>query len=392
MTPMSLKPSRIRRILDQKRENFSSFDRKTLQQLQRYRSALADLAALPPDDLDSKLSTADGDVGALPLEDLASSDHCVQHCNLVWNNREQSLSWVRDRLTGIATFAVDGSQIYPSKDLSIPVALVQVGWFENLHLPTGDYEKDIELDIMTPQELQVGDGSPADRQVNMRRFEMETQKLVQYMKAHAHNQDCLVFLDGSLVASFAEVFDADSRAFYVHCLLELLRTSEIYRVPLIAYIATSAADDLTVLLKTLFHLPDCNHIHDSQVLNQFMQWGDRTALFRCQRAGILSVYAEQSDRIAFTYLKTTREGYPARLEMPIWMHEEPGLVNRVMDWVRGEVVIGSGYPYVIETADQVAVLQAEDRQNFYRILQDWSEQEALNLRFSQKMISKVRRR
>ncbi|HEY9817362.1 MAG TPA: hypothetical protein V6D20_16405, partial [Candidatus Obscuribacterales bacterium] len=103
---MSLKPSRIRRILDQKRENFSSFDRKTLQQLQRYRSALADLAALSPEDLDSKLSTADGDVGALPLEALESSDHCVQHCNLVWKNREQSLSWVRDRLTGIATFAV----------------------------------------------------------------------------------------------------------------------------------------------------------------------------------------------------------------------------------------------------------------------------------------------
>jgi hypothetical protein len=388
---MSLKPSRIRRILDQKRENFSSFDRKTLQQLQRYNTALGDLATLSNADLLSKLDGAQ-DVGALPLEPLTASQHCVLPCNLTWQNREQSLAWVRDRLTGIATFAVDGSQIYPSKDLSIPVALVQIGWFENLHLPTGDYEKDIELDIMTPQELQVTDGSPADRRVNMRRFEMETQRLVHYMKDHTNAQDCLVFLDGSLVASFAEVFDAESRNFYVQCLLEVLRTSETQRVPLVAYIATSSADDLTTLLRTLFHLPACDHIHDAQVLSKHMQWGDRTPLFRCQRSGILSSYADQKNRVAFTYLKTTREGYPARLEMPLWMHEEPGLVNRVMDWVRGEVIIGSGYPYVIETADQVAVLQAEDRQTFYRILQDWSEQEKLNLRFSQKMVSKVRRR
>ena len=77
--------------------------------------------------------------------------------------------------------------------------------------------------------------------------------------------------------------------------------------------------------------------------------------------------------------------------MPLWMYEE-GLVDRVMDWVRGEVIIGSGYPYVIETADQTAVLQAEDRQAFFRILQTWAEQEDLNLRFSRKMVSKVRRR
>jgi len=56
------------------------------------------------------------------------------------------------------------------------------------------------------------------------------------------------------------------------------------------------------------------------------------------------------------------------------------------------VIIGSGYPYVIETADQTAVLQADDRQAFFRILQDWSEKEEITLRLSRKMISKKRRR
>jgi len=47
---------------------------------------------------------------------------------------------------------------------------------------------------------------------------------------------------------------------------------------------------------------------------------------------------------------------------------------------------------VIETADQAAVLKAEDRQTFYRILQDWAEEQELKLRFSRKMVSKTRRR
>lgn len=388
---MPLKPSQIRQILSAKREDFSIFDRETLNILKKYRSALEDITTLSEAEVAERLGGA-ADVGARPLEPLSKTNRCVLACKLCWQNREQSLTWVRDRLTGVTTFAVDGSQIYPSKDLSIPIALVQVGWFENLHLPTGDYEKDIELDVMTPQDLQVGEMGLADRRVNMRRFQMETEKLISYMQEHPHPKNTLVFLDGSLIASFAEAFDIESRTFYVDCLVRLLRTSEEYRVPLVAYIATSSADDLTGMLRHLMSLPESQHIHDAQILSPFMQWGDRTALFRCQRPGILADYGDLRSQIAFTYLKTTREGHPARLELPLWMQEEPGLINRVMDWVRGEVIVGGGYPYVIETADQVAVLQAEDRQAFYRILQDWADAEELNLRFSPKMISKARRR
>jgi len=60
--------------------------------------------------------------------------------------------------------------------------------------------------------------------------------------------------------------------------------------------------------------------------------------------------------------------------------------------VRCEIIIGQGYPYAIETADQTAVLTTEDRQTFYRLLQEWANQEDLKLRFSRKMMSKARRR
>lgn len=388
---MTIKPSQIRELLDIKRQEFTLYNRDTLRDLQRYREAWAALLNLPDDTLADQLANHAERLGALPLEPLSKTPDGVIPFNMTWQSREQSLAWVRDRLTGVSTFAVDGSQIYPSKDLSVPIALVQIGWFENPHLPTGDYEKDIALDVMTPADLMVGEGDFGDRQVNFRRFQMETERLVQYMQEHANREDCLVFFDGSLVGTFADAFDRDLKLRYVHCLLTLLRTSQSCRVPLVGYVDTSRARDLIAMLQTLFQLPESPVVSDAGLVNKVMEWGDRTPLFRCDRIGILDNYAEQRDQIAFTYLKTTREGYPARLEIPVWMHQA-GLVDRVIDWVRGEVIVGSGYPYVIETADQTAVLQTDDRQAFYRILQDWAEEVDLNLRLSRKMVSKVRRR
>ncbi|NJN88096.1 MAG: DNA double-strand break repair nuclease NurA [Leptolyngbyaceae cyanobacterium SL_7_1] len=389
---MTLKPSQIRELLNLKRQDFTLYNREILRDLQQYREAWVTLLNLSDEELAERLADQPDRLAAFPLEPLSKAPDGVIPFNLTWQSREQSLAWVRDRLTGISTFAVDGSQIYPSKDLSVPIALVQIGWFENPHLPAGDYEKDIALDIMTPSDLKVGEnGDFGDRQVNFRRFQMEIDRLVQYMEEHANREDCLVFFDGSLVGTFADAFDRDLKLGYVHCLLTLLRTSQTCRVPLVGYVDTSRARDLVTMLQTLFKLPESPIVSDAGLVNKVMEWGDRTPLFRCDRTGILENYEEQRDQIAFTYLKTTREGYPARLEIPVWM-QEAGLVDRVVDWVRGEVVVGSGYPYVIETADQTAVLQTEDRQAFYRILQDWAEDVDLNLRLSRKMVSKVRRR
>ena len=46
----------------------------------------------------------------------------------------------------------------------------------------------------------------------------------------------------------------------------------------------------------------------------------------------------------------------------------------------------------IETADQVAVIQGHDRQQFYRLLQDWAQAEEIPLTFSRKLVSKMMRR
>lgn len=390
---MPLKHSQIWNLLQAKRSQFESFDQLALKALTQYRTALAEESQELAKDLSQRLQEFETlDRGAEPIEPLGEFPHWIMPSGLVWQNREESHGWVRDRLTDVSTFAVDGSQIYPGKDLSIPVALVQIGWFENLHRADACYEKDIDVDIMTPVELKAtSSGDPVDRRVNMRRFQMETERIIQYMDDHSNTGNCLAFFDGSLVVTFAEAFDETTRNFYVECVVELLKASQQYRVPLVSYIDTTYARDLIVMLQRLDDLPEASSLHDAPLLNKFMQWGDRTPLFRCRRSGILKHYpAHLRDQVLFTYLKA-HDGFPVRLELPLWVYEA-GMANTVLDWVRGEIIIGGGYPYVIETADQTAVLKADDRQMFFKLLQDWAETEALNLRLSRKMVSKVRRR
>ncbi|MEM8611623.1 MAG: DNA double-strand break repair nuclease NurA [Cyanobacteria bacterium P01_H01_bin.105] len=393
---MAIKPSQIQAILQKKRTHFETFEKGQKSSLDMYQTAWEALCQTSPEQLEAWLSSQPGNLGARPLDPFNRDTSGICQSKLQWSNREHSLQWVNEHLSGITTFAVDGSQIFPSKDLSPPIALVQIGWFENSHTSTATYTKDIELDVMTPRDLELGDTSkPLDRLVHKHRFRMEVRRLVDYIQQVDNPERCLVFFDGALVATFADAYEDEDRKDYVETLMSLLQASEKYRVPLVGYVDTSSAHDLTTLLQhhsaSVSAVPK---VTDVQLLNRYMHWGDCTPIFQCDRIGILSEYknhqTDHSKRVTFTYLKTN-QGYPARLEMPMWMHES-SITAQVLNWVRAETIVGGGYPYAIETADQTAVLQTSDRQIFFRILQDWANHEDLQLRWSRKMMSKLRRR
>jgi hypothetical protein len=396
---MPVSAFQIKRLLDQKRDAFSTFDRAKYELLTAYNQAWIDFSSLPHQRQVNRLTDYPSPVGARPLEPLKNPKKGIvpfffeesAPATSRWSNREESAHWVQEVLADVTTFAVDGSQLSPGKDLSIPIALIQIGWFENPHNKNRSYQKDVRLDLMTPKELGPNPAQPVERRVNIRRFQMEVARLVEYIEACPEPDRCLVFFDGALVVTFAEAFDQDSQNAYVQAILSLLEASQRCRVPLIGYVDTSYARDLTTLLHHTYGLTATEGIHDAQLLAHLMAWGDRTGVFQCDRGGILDQYQHHHDQVAFTYLKTTRDGYPVRLEMPLWMWES-GYLTQYLNWVRGEVIVGGGYPYSIETADQTAVLQGPDKHVFFRILQDWADQEAINLRLSRKMVSKQRRR
>jgi hypothetical protein len=134
-------------------------------------------------------------------------------------------------------------------------------------------------------------------------------------------------------------------------------------------------------------------ISDGVLLNRNMQWGDRSTVFRCAREDRVINYqgSKYYQDVLICYLKTTKDRPPARLEIPAWTLDE-GILDSVIDIVRAECIVGTGYPYPLETADAVAVLTHQDRTRFHRLFQEFAEREDLSLQFSRKSISKHYRR
>jgi hypothetical protein len=311
-----------------------------------------------------------------------------------------------DVLSDRVTFAADGSQLTPGKEISLPVAVVQVAWFENPHRRDLSYEKQARSEIVSPEELLSGTDErvKADTVVDLYRFRLEVEETARFLEKkrgwqERNERTPVAFLDGTLLISIAlpktRIQDA-----YVNSLVRLVNLSRETRVPLVGFIDQSYARDLVRLLDALkdgSRNENNLSIHDTQFLHAEIanepplleRWGTRTSFCYSLREGFEDDNGDPL--IGFTYLQTTSEGLPARLDVPAWVYEA-GLFDDVLDAVRAECVVGLGYPYAIETADAAAVITQRDRAEFLRVMQEFAEREHLTFGLSRKSTSKVRRR
>lgn len=328
--------------------------------------------------------------GALPTSEWDGG--AIVPFGLGWSDHAAARAWAAARLEGRATFAADGSQIEPDRRFSVPVALIQVGWFENLHSPEAPhYRKDVDVRVLGPDDLREDEVGPPKRKVDLARFELEVAALRRYLNEPGP-PGRIAYLDGSLVVSFAEKRKQDAYSLrYVELVRGLLADAERARVPLIAYVDTSYAHDLATMVARRAGLATHGGVSDGVLLAGRLSWGDRTAGAVCAREGILDTYGDWARRIGFCYLQVSADAPPARLEYPLWIQEE-GLLDEVLDVVRADAIAGGGYPYTVAAADATAVIRAADRDGFYRAVQDFLASRDVALRFSKKALSKLRRR
>ncbi|MBO0720225.1 MAG: DNA double-strand break repair nuclease NurA [Blastocatellia bacterium] len=396
------------KIVEQLRDKwprFVAFDDTSRDDAKEYREAIGRLSDISAESLLSLLSDVETP-GALPTPEFEKARDLRVIFPQTFGNHQEARSWALEVLLDHTTFAVDGSQIRPDPGLSIPIAAVQVAWFENRHQRAGSYAKDLAFEILTPDELVVdlnGERIFSEQTVSTRRFELEVETLCGLLRNFAAANDVSVKLpvalfDSSLVISFADRLQDEMRARHIDAMVKLLECSEQTRIPVVGYVDTSYARDLTNMLAHCFQLAEARRVHDAQIAGEKFEWGDRTPYFICARGGadrkypgVLDSFGDYRRGIGFVYLKTTSLTPPSRLEIPLWVYQQ-GLLDEVMDIVRAEVIVGNGYPYVVETADAAAVITSREREAFYAVFQRFAEERGVKLRFSQKDRSKGRRR
>ena len=333
--------------------------------------------------------------GARPTAERVAGQPIVRPFIERWENHAEARAWALERLRGVPILAVDGSQITPSTDYSVPVGAVQVGWFLNCHDGGVPYEKDIRFEVIVPEDLDAGDAI-SDLEVNVRRFELECEAITALMRrASAYDTTPVCIFDGSLAISFAAHLGPDVQKRYVSAVREMLATSEETQVPVVGYVDGSHARDLAWMLHWLSPQTAPPTVGDAALLRPRMRWGDRSEAVQCARDDRLFDRLDPDwdyyDRVHVVYLKTTQGNPPVRLDLPAWLLEE-GELERVVDLVRAECVAGTGYPYCMETADAVAVITMADRERFYRMFQEFLEGLGIPLRYARKAYSKRQRR
>jgi hypothetical protein len=354
--------------------------------------------------------------GALPAEEFERAGRFVLPFGRRWRSHEEARGWAVDALADRATFAADGSQILPGREVSMPVAAVQVAWFENPHSRDGaGYRKEWDFRLVTPRELSETDAGPATAAdlVSRHRFELELRAVRAFLerrsgwRARGERAPVALF-DGTLLLSTARL-RGESLGFpggYVKALAETINLSRETEVPVVGYIDQSYARDLVRLLDVLARRERrAPVVFDAQIFSAetragaaplFANWGDRTVFCHCFREGLPADFSDEVTNeplVGFVYLQTTAPGgTPARLDIPAWVARDAALLEDVIDAVRAECVVGNGYPYALETADEAAVITARDREQFLRAVQDFAETNSLAFRVARKAVSKAHRR
>ena len=389
----------IWQYLEDHADEFVQSNDELLREVDRLRSSASMAQGREADDLKSELEWPSGRHGAYPSSEWSPGADSWLPFSAELSpdaSRREWSRWAEQALNGVTTLAVDGSQIYPSSDWSIPIAAVQVGTFENPHLGIGDYKRSTKFEPISALELLGNEPDDVTLQdaVNERRHRLEIETLIEWMRVRAGEPGQRVALfDGSLVVSFA----TDLRPQYVESVLDLVEASEETQTPVVGYLDSSRARDLSQMYSWL-HNGSQTRLIDGVLLPE-SKWLQRTPAFICARARGLENYerrGRQTD-IYFSYLRSSREALPARLEFPGWILRSEKL-EQVVDAIRAEIVAqGGGYPYAFETADAIAVLTARDKDRFRDVFRRFAEQRfpvrsPFRIRSRPKIKSKIWRR
>ncbi len=403
-----LQPKHIREKLAEKLGDFVNFSDSQKKDLNEYLRTLGEICQLSSSQIAQKIEAAEN-VGAVPsqeIDDLKSFAFAFEES---WDNHEEARNWASQILENRTTFAVDGSQYYSEKETSLPIGAVQIGWFENPHTGDKKYEKDTSLKILSPKDLLENQEEPLkpESRISDEMFFGEIQKTGEFLSKKKGWQKRgermpLAFLDRPMLLPFAAMQSKLQRKF-VEELVNLVRHSRETKVPVIGYVDRSFSRDLINLIDAFSGKARSENLSlfDTTLLSQktadqqktMKRWGDRTPFCYSKRKGLEAFVDPETESplVGFVFLQTTGDSLPARLDIPSWVYED-GFLAEVSDAVRAECVIGLGYPYAIETADQTAVITSNDRKIFLRALQEFAKKNNLNFSVSRKNASKGRRR
>jgi hypothetical protein len=97
-----------------------------------------------------------------------------------------------------------------------------------------------------------------------------------------------------------------------------------------------------------------------RLLFDFLEPGQRSALFSRGTADNREHYEPRGHRVWFFYLNTGTDF--ARVEVPEWVADQPDALGIVHASVYDQCSVNNGYPYILTRADEQAIILGDERE------------------------------
>ncbi|HYE96239.1 MAG TPA: DNA double-strand break repair nuclease NurA [Rubricoccaceae bacterium] len=287
-----------------------------------------------------------------------------------------------ERPTPVTVVATDGSQIYPDRHVEPACYLLNIARVA-LHYGTEEpvvlvAEPDLRFRQRDLDDLDPG-GEDARLDVTAEvvsalRDELELRWLFETAYEERRPARPLVAMaDGTLIRWMLR--GMKHRALEDRLVDRYLAQLERFReegIPVCSYVSRPANTEVVNLLR--FYLGEDDErpeedslrgLLDRHVFERVLAPGQRSAVF-ASGSKILERYGD-AHHIGYFYVRLPHE--VARVELPHWVTEQPGVVDLVHAVVLDQCEKGGGYPIALTEAHERAVVRAQEKEIFYRILE-----------------------
>ncbi len=325
-----------------------------------------------------------------------------------------------EQLTVIAS---DGSQIFPDRHEVANCYLINIGYVA-IHYGTGERPVMSSRPTLFFREEDVypewaGRRTTVTRDmVGIKRGAMEFEQVAELAASARYEDRTAVGLcDGTLILWMLEGKPLDFRRQALASYLTAFGRLREARVPVAGYISDPGSGDVVNALRVGLcpeRPPNCDRcpwkaqqesspgdssqglsppglpcepiagVTDDIVFSHTLGKGERSGVFGSV-SKILDDYGPH--RTCFFYVHTGLE--IARIEIPRWVAEDPGLLDLVHATVCDQAEKGRGYPVVLSESHEKAVVRAAERDLFYRFLRDTFVQNEVKAEVSLKSLKKM---
>jgi hypothetical protein len=309
---------------------------------------------------------------------------------------------VQNNLESYSVLAVDGSQVYPDRNISgASCFLINTGGCVIQYSKKSKATFFSEPKVFLNQDLleQNQRISFSRDLVDLKREELELQKL---FEVGLSNDVDLCLVDGTIIFWPLEGKQEEVKDLFLKSYLNYLNKFYEYKKLIAGFISFPKSKEIVNLIKLglcRFDFAECIACHrnytefpckvvdyliDSQVLRSFLKTGQRSTIF-FSKSKIILEYPEHL-KPCFFYLNVGKE--IVRIETFKWVIENKENIDFICKVAIDQSIKGLGYPVVLAEAHEQAVLKGPDRDFFYHLIQKIALEQQQRLFYSQKSLKK----